>query len=119
MVLWFPLLCCSIVILCNIYLFGYYNRSGTLKFNSKSFHYDPVFLELRSTNFMSLIPRDGSLKWSIIFLCNALLMSWSNFIMVFPIWIINVGNGGNGVEMHSRGIFPIHSLLQIFINSLT
>jgi len=30
MVLWFHLLCCSVVILYNIFVFDYYNRYGTL-----------------------------------------------------------------------------------------
>jgi hypothetical protein len=31
----------------------------------------------------------------------------------------NVGNGGNGVERHAKGMFLGHSLLHIFMNALT
>jgi hypothetical protein len=82
-----------------------------MAFHSNTFHRDPIFPELRSINLMALIPRVGSPKWSIIFLCMALLMSWPNFIMLFFIWILNAGNGGNGIKRHARGMLLGPSLL--------
>jgi hypothetical protein len=79
----------------------------------------PVFLEMRSINLMALIPWVGSLKWSIIFLYIALLVSWKNFVMLFSIWIFNNFNGGNGVKMHAMGMFLGPNLLQISMNDLT
>jgi hypothetical protein len=90
-----------------------------MAFHSNPFHRDPIFPKLRSINLMAQIPRAGSLKWNIIFLCMALLMSWPNFVMLFSIWILNAGNGGNGVKMHAKGMFLGPSLLQIFMNALT
>jgi hypothetical protein len=68
---------------------------------------------------MALIPWDGSPKWRLIFLCMTLLMSWTNFIMVFSIWIIKFGNGGNDVKMHVKRMFLGPSLLWSFMNALT
>jgi hypothetical protein len=45
-------------------------------------------------------------------------MIWPKFIMVSSIWISNVGNGGNGVEMHAKGMLFGDNLLQIFMNTL-
>jgi hypothetical protein len=43
-VLWFHLLCCSIVILCNIFVFSYYNRSGTLQVVSEHFPWKKLWV---------------------------------------------------------------------------
>jgi hypothetical protein len=48
-----------------------------------------------------------------------LLMSWPNFIMISSIWILDAGNGGNGLETHSKGMFLRHNLLQSFMSTLT
>jgi hypothetical protein len=48
-----------------------------------------------------------------------LLMSWKKIGMVFSIYILNVGNGGNGIKMCAKGMFPGHNLLQRFMNALT
>jgi hypothetical protein len=61
------------------------DSSHSLHFQSNSFHRDPRLPALRSINLMALIPRVGSLKWSIIFLCMVLLMSWPNFAMLSSI----------------------------------
>jgi hypothetical protein len=59
-VLWFHLLCCFVVILCNIFVFNYYNRSGTLQVVSEHFPWQKivgyffqgrdVFQHLKATN---------------------------------------------------------------------
>jgi hypothetical protein len=48
-----------------------------------------------------------------------LLMSWKKIGMVFSIYVINVGNGGNDIKMCDKGMFPRHNLLQTFMNALT
>jgi hypothetical protein len=68
---------------------------------------------------MAQIPLVGSLKWNITSLCMASLMSWPNFIMVSSIWILNIGNGGNGIKNHAKGMWLGHNLLQKFMNALT
>jgi hypothetical protein len=68
---------------------------------------------------MALIPRVGSLKWSINFLCMELLMSWPKFVMLFSIWILKTRNGGNVVKMHARDMLHGPILLQNSMNTLT
>jgi hypothetical protein len=65
----------------------------------------PIF-EVRK--FDAQIPWVGSLKWNIIYPCMTLLMIWKNFIMISYIWILNVGNGGNGIKIHARGMLLGH-----------
>jgi len=62
---------------------------------------------------------DGSLKWNIIYPCMEFIIIWANFIMVSSIWFRNVGNDGNGVEIHAKGMILGYSLFPIFMNSLT
>jgi hypothetical protein len=68
---------------------------------------------------MAQIPRARSVKWNIISPCVTLLMIFPNFIMVSSIWILDVGNGGNDIQIHAKGMLLGHSLLSIFMNSLT
>jgi hypothetical protein len=46
-------------------------------------------------------------------------MCWPKSVMVFSIWILNVGNGGNGVKIHAKGMWLGNSLLWSLMSGLT
>jgi hypothetical protein len=46
-------------------------------------------------------------------------MIWPSFIMVSSIWILNTGNGGNGVKIYAKGMFLGNSFLLMFMITLT
>jgi hypothetical protein len=46
-------------------------------------------------------------------------MSWKKFVMLFSIWILNDGNGENGIKMHAMDILHGPNFLQRSMNALT
>jgi hypothetical protein len=101
----------------NILIFSMVKRAHLL--SNTPFIMTLIFPKLRSINLMALTQRVGSLKWIIIYLCMELSMSWTNFVMLFSICIMNVDNGGNGVKMNARGMLCQPNLLQSSMTSLT
>jgi hypothetical protein len=57
---------------------------------------------------MAQIPWDGSLKWKIISPCMASMMNWPKLVIVSSIRILNVGNGGDAIKIHAKGMFLGH-----------
>jgi hypothetical protein len=55
----------------------------------------------------------------IQFFCHKTSKSVTHLHDFTPIWIHNVGNGGNGVEIHAMGMFLELNLLQSYMTALT
>jgi hypothetical protein len=67
---------------------------------------------------MAHIPLVGSLKWKNT-PCMASLITWPNFVTVSSIWILNIGNGVNGIENHAKDMYPGNNLWLKFMTALT
>jgi hypothetical protein len=92
--------------------------SNSQNFQSHHFQHDLRLPRVDVNKFDGSDPTGWVTQMEHYFSLHGITMSWPNSVMVFSIWILNIGNGGNGVKRHAKGMWLGHSLLQRFMTTL-
>jgi hypothetical protein len=89
-----------------------------MAFHSSYLYHDTRLSRVYVNKFYGLDPMDWFTPLEHYSSLHGITDELEKLVTVYSIWILNDGNGGNGIKMHTKGMLFVHSLLLRFMNTL-